>query len=105
MLGEDGDETLAMGRLQQMHHLVNDHVFKKIFRLLDQLSVQANIAGAMVTAPPLGLHALQVIPRHLDLQLVLPLADQRRHHGMQLLLVPCMHHLCAFKRVATGAHR
>lgn len=69
MLPEDGDEALVMGGLKQVHHLVNDHVFKEIFRLLDQLSIQANVASLVVTATPLGFHSLQVITSHLDLQL------------------------------------
>lgn len=38
------DELLAVARLQEMQHLVNDDVFEEVFRLLHQLGVQADRA-------------------------------------------------------------
>ena len=39
---EDADKLVVVGGLQQVGHLVHDHVFEQVARLLDQFRVHAN---------------------------------------------------------------
>ena len=61
MLSEDGHEAIIVRRLNEMNHLVNDHVFEEIFRLFHQFRVEANVSRPVVTASPLGFHSLEEI--------------------------------------------
>ena len=51
-----GEELLAMGRRDQMEHLVHHDVFEQVLRLLDQLGVQPDVSRPVIAASPLGLH-------------------------------------------------
>ena len=65
MLIEYREEALAMRWLQQVRHFVDDDVFEEVLGLLLQLSVEADLAGVVVAAAPLGFHALQEVALNL----------------------------------------
>jgi len=46
-----------MRRPKEMKHFVDDDVLKQVSGLLDQLGIQANVAGPVAAAAPLRLHA------------------------------------------------
>jgi hypothetical protein len=48
------DKTCVVGRLQQVHHLVDQHVLQALPRFLGQVGVQPNIARPGVATAPLG---------------------------------------------------
>ena len=50
MLFENGEEPIAVGRFEKVGHFVNDDVFEEVLGLLDQLSVEAFLAGAVIAA-------------------------------------------------------
>lgn len=58
---KDGNETFVMRWLKQMGHFMDDNILQQIFRLLHQFSIKTNVASAMITTPPFGLHTLQKI--------------------------------------------
>lgn len=62
-----------------MNHLVDDHIFDQIPRLLYQFGVETDVAGPMIAASPLGFHPLQKVSGDSYFQLWLPLLDERRH--------------------------
>ena len=66
VLFEDRNETVAVGRFDQVGHLVNDDVFKHVLRLFHQFGVEADVARLVIAAPPLGLHSLEEVTAHLD---------------------------------------
>ena len=43
MLIKKANKALIMRWLQQMNHLMNDHILHKVFRLLDQFGIQPNM--------------------------------------------------------------
>ena len=65
MPGQQRDKPFAVRRLQQVQHLVHHHVLDQVLGLLHQFGIQADVAGRVVAAAPLGLHALQEIARNL----------------------------------------
>ena len=50
MLFENGEDPIAVGRFEKVGHFVNDDVFEEVLGLLDQLSVEAFLAGAVIAA-------------------------------------------------------
>ena len=61
ILVKDRDEALAVRRLEQVRHFVDDDVFEEVLGLLHKLRVEADVAGAMVAASPLRLHPLEEV--------------------------------------------
>jgi len=45
--------------LAQMRHLVNDNVFEKVLRFLDEFCVKPDMPGTVVATSPLSFHPLQ----------------------------------------------
>lgn len=88
MLIQDRDESITMGRLQEMSHFVDDDVFQEILGLFDELGVQADVSGPVIAASPLGLHPLQEVAGDLDLQPRLPFLDENRHDLVKQGFVP-----------------
>lgn len=82
MLTEDSEEALAVCRLDQMDHFVEDHVFKQIFWLGYKLCVQANVSRLVIAAPPLSFHPLQEIPLDTHSHLQFPFRYEGRHDLM-----------------------
>ena len=80
---EEGHKPLAMGRLQEVNHLVDDHVLEQIPWLSHELRVEADGAGARIAAPPLRLHPLEEVPVDRKPELFLPALDQWRQRGVQ----------------------
>ena len=93
-----------MRRLDEMNHLVNDHVFEKVLGLFHQLGVEANMARLVVAASPFGLHSLQEISGELHLELSFPFPDERRHNVVEKRFMPLVDHLGASWRIAARAH-
>ncbi len=52
--------SLCVGSID---HLVHDHIFEQITRLLDQFRIE-NMSAQVIATAPLGFHALQKIPFH-----------------------------------------
>lgn len=67
MLAQDGQKPLAVRRLDEMDHFVNDDVFEQALRFRHELRIQPNMPGSVIAASPLGLHPLQEIPRDLHI--------------------------------------
>ena len=66
---QDGYESLAVRRLQQMHHFVDDDVFQQIPRFFREFRVEPEMAVTVVAASPLGFHPLQEITGNRHVQL------------------------------------
>lgn len=94
-------EAIAVGRLNEVYHFVNDDVLQKILGLLPY---SAYISGRVVATAPFSLHPLQEIRCHFHLQLPLPGIDERRQSGVQERLMPFVHHFRALPGIAAGAH-
>lgn len=43
MFLKDGYESLAVNRLEQMHHLVDDDLFEEVLRFFNEFRVEANV--------------------------------------------------------------
>ncbi len=93
-----------MCRLNEMNHLVNDHVFQEILRLRHELRVEADVSCLMIAASPLGFHPLQEIPGHFHVQLRLPFLDEWRHNVVQERFMPLMHDINAFLSITAWAY-
>jgi len=102
--GHQREKLLAVGRRDQMEHLVYDHVLEQVFRLLHELGIQADVPRLMIAAAPLGLHALQKVAGDFDAQLRLPSPDQRGHDVVQERLVPLVHDRVALGPAGSGTH-
>lgn len=83
VLIKDGGEAITMCRFNQVSHLVHNHVFKEVSRLLHQFRVQPDMPSPMIAASPFGFHALEEIAADLGLELLLPFFDQWRYCLMQ----------------------
>lgn len=68
MFFKNGHEAFTMGALNEMDHLMNDHVFEEVLRLRRELRIETNMPCLVVAASPLGLHALKEIPSHFNVQ-------------------------------------
>jgi hypothetical protein len=104
VLVKDRDEAIIMGWFKQVDHFMDDDVFEKILWFLYEFGVEANVAGAVVAASPLGFHSLQVITGNFYPQLCLPLLDELRNDFVQKGFVPFMNDLGTFFGVASGTH-
>ena len=104
MLAKDCDEVGTVRRLQQVRHFMHHDIFEEILWLLHELRVEADVAGAVVAASPLGFHPLQEIALEFHFQLWLLFLDEGRHDFVQKGLVPLVDDLGAFPGIAAGAH-
>ena len=74
VLGKQGHKPFAVGGLEQVEHLVHDHVLQKVFRLLHELGVEADVPRPVIAASPLRLHALEEVAGNTNAELrLLPL--------------------------------
>jgi hypothetical protein len=105
VLPKDGQEAITMRGLNEMDHLMNDHVFEQVLRLSHELRIEADVSCPMVAAPPLRLHPLKEIPSHFNVQPWLPFLDERGHDVMQECLMPVVHHIGAFLSITAWAYR
>ena len=103
MLVEEGDEALAVGGFQQVGYFVDDDVFEQFLGLFDQFGVEADVAGAVVAAAPLGFHALEEVAADPKPELGFPFADDGRDGFVQQGLVPFVHDCGALGSAAAGA--
>ena len=62
---KDRDKAGTVSGFRKMHHFMNDDIFKKVSRLPYEFSVEPNVPGSVITAAPLGLHALEEVAGHL----------------------------------------
>jgi hypothetical protein len=58
---------------------MGDYIFEKVFGLLHQLGVEADMSCPVVAASPFGLHPLQELSPGFDLELSFPLLNEQRH--------------------------
>jgi len=65
-----------MRRLNQMSHLVNDHIFEKILRLRHELRIQADVPCLVIAASPLGFHPLKKIASYSNVQPRFPFLNE-----------------------------
>jgi len=65
-LVHQGSEAIVVMPHEDVGHLVDDGIFKAMFRFFCQLCVEANCACARITASPLGFHLLNVKPVNRD---------------------------------------
>ena len=56
MLGEDGLKACVVGCLDQVSEFVQHQIFDGAWRVLDELEVEHDVAGARAACPPLALH-------------------------------------------------
>lgn len=78
MFLKNRNEPLIMSRLQQVRHLMDDDVLKKILGLLHEFRIQPDVSRPVIAAAPLGLHSLQEVSSHFHIELSLPFLDERR---------------------------
>ena len=57
MLGEDGLEACVVGCLDQVSEFVQYQIFDGAWRVLDELEVEHDVAGARAACPPLAFHS------------------------------------------------
>jgi hypothetical protein len=77
MLPQDGEETIAVPRLNEMGHLVHNDVFEEVLRFFHKFRIKPRL---VITASLLRFHPSQEIAIDLYLQLRLPLPDEGRDH-------------------------
>ena len=65
VVGEDGEEAVAVGGGEEVDHFVDDDVFEKVLWLLDEFCVQADVGGFVIAASPFGFHALEEVGGYL----------------------------------------
>ncbi len=56
MLGEDGLKACVVGCLDQVSEFVQHQIFDGAWRVLDELEVEHDVAGARAACPPLAFH-------------------------------------------------
>src|SRR4051794_21550165 len=95
MFLQDSDKPIVMGGLNQMNHLVSDHIFKQVLWLFDQFRVETNTSRPVVTASPFRFHPLEKIAADFDTELPLPLLDKWRYRFVEQLLVPAVNNFSA----------
>lgn len=93
MLVEQNNKAGAMSGLQEMQHFVDNHVFEQVFRFLHQFGVQTDVTSSVITASPLGLHALKEIAGNSYAKLWLPPSNQVWHDCVEQRLVPFVNDL------------
>src|ERR1044071_5136360 len=91
MLVEKCHKALAVRRLQQMCHFMDEDIFEQVFRFLHEFRVQPDVAGEMVATAPAGFHALKKVSLHPDAESRFPLLDERRDDLVEQRLVPRVH--------------
>jgi hypothetical protein len=99
-----GDEPGVVGRLEQVHQLVNDDLFEALRRLLRELRIKANRRRLTVAASPLGLHPLHEEPLQFDAHQRLPFQNQRWHGLLDLLPIPFLDESLPFAPNRSGTH-
>jgi len=82
-----------MDRFDQVRHLVDNHVLKKVLGLLHQLGVEPDVPYPVIAASPLRFHSLQEVAADVYLELQLPLLDEQRHSLVKQRFVPLMDHI------------
>lgn len=104
MILQYGDETLAVGGLDQMNHFVDNHVFKEVSGFLDEFRVQADVSSPVVTASPFGFHPLQKVTGNLHFQFWLPFSYEGGYHFVKDGLVPLVGYFSSFGSIAAWAN-
>src|SRR5258707_15733392 len=94
------DEAIAVRGLNEMDHLVSNHVFEQVLRLLYQFGVEADVLRPVVAASPLSLHALQKIAVQSDLKLPFPFLNKWRYLLVEQCFVPLVDNLSPLRLIA-----
>ena len=76
MRTQDRQEPLAMCRLDEVNHFVNDDVLEQVLGLCYELRVQPDMPHFVIAASPLRFHPLQEILLDAHPELGLPFLDQ-----------------------------
>lgn len=76
--------------LNQVSHLMHDHILDQVFWFLDQFRVQTDMSRFVIAASPFGFHSLEKISNDFNSQLRLPLTNERRDELVDQRLVPVM---------------
>ena len=82
VLGEDGLKACVVGCLDQVSEFVQHQIFDGAWRVLDELEVEHDVAGARAACPPLAFHGADANFGGLNAEALLPL----RHQHVQALL-------------------
>ena len=82
VLGEDGLKACVVRRLDQVSEFVQHQIFDGAWRVLDELEVEHDVAGARAACPPLAFHGADANLGGFHAEALLPL----RHQHVQALL-------------------
>lgn len=88
LVHRQGDEVGIVGRFEQVHQLMDDNVFKTLWRLLAKLGVQADGSPARRTTPPTRLHPSNNDLVDLDAKKWFPLGYEGHYSMIDLLTIP-----------------
>jgi hypothetical protein len=55
------NEAFAVRRLDEVDHLVDNHVLQEVLRLLHELCIEVDVPRTVIAATPLSLHALEKV--------------------------------------------
>src|SRR5438105_763897 len=59
VFSKNRQKAVTVGRLNEMNHLVDNHVFQEVLRLRHELRVETDVSRLLIAAPPLRFHPLQ----------------------------------------------
>ena len=76
MLVEERNKAFTVRRLDQVQHLVDDHILHEILRFLHEFGIEADVPRTVIAAPPLRFHALEEVAGYRHAELRLPLSDK-----------------------------
>ena len=83
VLGEDGLKACVVGRLDQVSEFVQHQIFDGAWRVLDELEVEHDVAGARAACPPLAFHGADANLGGFHAEALLPLRHQRVEARLQ----------------------
>ncbi len=81
-------EAGAVGRLPEVHDLVDDHVLEQVRRMVDQRDVEPDPAPGRHTAPPAGRHPSEAEEGVPDPDPLAPVREHRLRGGPQFTSLP-----------------